>query len=423
MKKSLMISMIIILLIGIFGGTVNAAAVTSLSPSSKTVNVGENVTITLSFGQKVSAARFTVNFDSNKLQYISYSCTGSGYKEFDPNGTKRFAYAGTTDDVSSISFTFKSKAVGTTNVNINNVLISVGTQSRIPASMGNSTASITVKEIQSTVNNDNQQNNNTTNNNVPTTNNKPSVSTNTTTIRKKYTSTAKKATTKAKTTKTTKTTPTVVEEKTETQETIEEPVKETKQIAPKEIIRLNNKDVKTLENAKTGVTIKALPYALADDVILDVNIIGKNNIKYEKLNRILADLKGNKEFFNIKLLQNNIEIEPNGYVTVCIPIPEDYKAENIELYYINEDKETYELIEGEVQEDYFTFTTNHFSTYALVERVEDTEVVAEAENITDKIGNILQEIFNKEDAMFYKIIAGLVATIIILIIIIMIKKK
>ena len=56
MKKSLIMTIIIFLLVGVLGGVVNAASA-SARPSASSVEIGNNVTVTISFGQKVSAAK------------------------------------------------------------------------------------------------------------------------------------------------------------------------------------------------------------------------------------------------------------------------------------------------------------------------------------------------------------------------------
>lgn len=390
MKKCLTISIIMILIIGILGGVVNASSA-SITPSSKNIELGDTITITVSFGQKVSAAKFTLNFDSSKLEYISYSCGGSGLKDFSPNGKKVFAYAGTSDDISSVSFTFKAKTIGTTGVKANNLLISTGKQSRISVPVGNS-ASITVKEKQTTSNNNNNNNNNNNSSNSG------NSSSNSSTANKGNSSNKNTNKNNNKTTSSTtnKITTNTTEEKQETES--EENVK---QPAPNELIKLENKDVKTIENSETGMVIKALPVAVDDGIVLDVKATQDDEI----VNKILNDIKGNKRIFDIRLLKDNVAVQPNGYVTVAIPIPEEFNKEHLELYYIDKENEKYELIQGEVQGEYYTFTTDHFSTYVLLEREEATQQVVEQETVN-------------QNAIFYRIIAVLAVIIIVLIIII-----
>jgi len=88
MKKSIVISIIMFCIIGIFCGDVKAATA-SLRASTSQVNVGENVSITVSFGDNVSFAQFTLNYDTSKFDYISSSAGGFGAS------TKKFAYMNT----------------------------------------------------------------------------------------------------------------------------------------------------------------------------------------------------------------------------------------------------------------------------------------------------------------------------------------
>ena len=141
MKKSISIAIIMLLIVGILGGCVNAAS--SISTSTKSVKEGENVKITVSFGEKVSAAQFTLNFDSNKFEYVSKTSGGSF-----SGTTKKFAYTsedGVTADLSSVTFTFKAKAEGSANFSISGLKISTATQTKVTPSISSSSVNVTVK--------------------------------------------------------------------------------------------------------------------------------------------------------------------------------------------------------------------------------------------------------------------------------------
>jgi len=315
-----------ILIIGMLAGGVNAASA-SISASSKNVNKGDTVTVTVSFGDRAKTARFVLNYDTSKLEYLSYSCGGSGNKGFNA-GT--FAYYGAVSpDISSVSFTFKAKETGTANVSFSSLKISTSTQNNITAGVGNSSTSITIKEKQDT--------------NTTKPNTKPSTKPNTN----------KKPTT------------------TKPEETQEPEVVEP---TPNELIKLDNENAKTLKNDENDIMIKYMPNALGDGITLEVKNIDNENEKYQSIDEILKEITANKTYFEINLLKDNEKIQPNGYVTVCIKIPEEYNKEKVELYCINEENSSYELVQGEIQEDYYTFTTNNLSTYALIERIEETEI-------------------------------------------------
>lgn len=424
MKKSLAISIIMILIIGLLGGTVNAASA-SVSASSKSVTVGNTVTVTVSFGQKVSAAQFVLNFDSSSLEYVSK--IGKGLFSA---STKKYGYNsedGITADLSSVAFTFKAKTTGTTTVSVSGLKISTETQTGISASIGNSSVTITINEKQATSNNGGETSNNnnsgsttgstnsgsiTGNNNSSSTtvNNSESSSTNSSSNTNKNNSSSSNSTSTTNKNETKQETITTQEQVAQ-EEQIEEQAEQEVQPAQDELIRLENQDAKTLQNEATNVLVKGLPIAIEDETVLEVELIQNNNEKYELLENILKNIKGNKTYFDIKLLKNNIAIQPNGYVTVCIPIPEEYNKERIEVYYINEENGSYELEQGEIQGDYYTFTTNHFSTYVLVEKPEPKT-----------FGQIITEIFTNI-IVLYTIIGILVVIVIVETVIIIRMKK
>ena len=314
------------------------------------------MTVTISFGQKVRAAQFTLNYDSSSLEYVSYSCGGSGKSNFIGN---KFGYQGADKaDISSVKVTFKAKGTATKAVTASNLKIATDIENS--ASTSKCGISINVK---SNSNNTSNGSNNSNNSNNSNSNNNSST--------KKPTTTTKKPTT------------TTTEEP--------KPVEPT----PNELIKLDNESAKTLNHNETNVMIKYMPNALEDGVILEVKNVDSENEKYKSINEMLKGITGNKMYFDINLLKNNVKIQPNGYVTVYLLIPEEYNKEKLELYYINEENSTYELVQGEIQEDYYTFTTNHFSTYALVEKtekLEETEPIQEVsaiETVRDVFTNVI----------------------------------
>ena len=72
LKRAITILIMMLLMIGIFIGRVNAASA-SISVSARKVTVGQNVSVTVSFSEKVSAAQFKLSYDSSKFKFISSS--------------------------------------------------------------------------------------------------------------------------------------------------------------------------------------------------------------------------------------------------------------------------------------------------------------------------------------------------------------
>ncbi len=78
--------------------------------------------------------------------------------------------------------------------------------------------------------------------------------------------------------------------------------------------------------------------------------------------------------FSIETYVNGEKVQPNGYVTVRIPIPDGYKPANCAIYYINTQSGIPETVPFTVENGYFVFKTNHFSDWAIVEMGEKTVV-------------------------------------------------
>lgn len=142
MKKSIIISMIILMIIALLGGVVNASSA-GISASSSKVTIGDTVKVTVSFGDKVSAAQFTLNYDSSIYEYVSKSQGGS----FSAS-TKKFAYANSDGeaDLASVTFTFKAKVANSTNFSINALKISTAAQDKFTPSISKGSVTVTAEK-------------------------------------------------------------------------------------------------------------------------------------------------------------------------------------------------------------------------------------------------------------------------------------
>lgn len=118
-KKVITMIAIMLLSIMILCSSVNAGTVNIKASKSK-VTVGQNVSITVSFGEKVSAAQFKLDYDTSKFDYVSCSTGTFG------TGKKTFVYVNYEDvaDLGSVTITFKAKAAGTGAFNISGVVLS-----------------------------------------------------------------------------------------------------------------------------------------------------------------------------------------------------------------------------------------------------------------------------------------------------------
>ncbi|MCH5207394.1 MAG: LPXTG cell wall anchor domain-containing protein [Oscillospiraceae bacterium] len=68
--------------------------------------------------------------------------------------------------------------------------------------------------------------------------------------------------------------------------------------------------------------------------------------------------------YEINFTVNGEKVQPNGYVTVKIPVPEALAGKTIFVYRVS-DSGTYIRLSAEVVDGYVVFKTNHFSEYIL----------------------------------------------------------
>lgn len=119
MKKIVTVLTIMLCMIVMLSGTVFAGAV-SIKASKSSVKVGQTVSVTVSFGGKVSAAQFKLSYDKSKFDYVSCSAGTFG------TGTNTYVYVNYEDveDLASVTLTFKAKATGSGDFSISGVVLS-----------------------------------------------------------------------------------------------------------------------------------------------------------------------------------------------------------------------------------------------------------------------------------------------------------
>lgn len=140
LKNAIIVFIVMMLILVATSSSVSAAPVVSIRASKSSVTVGQNVTVTVSFGEKVSGAQFKLSYDTSKFDYVS--CSASTYAK----ETQRFVYANFADedDLGSVTFTFKAKATGSVKFSISGVELSRN------HSMGASSTSVNITEAATT---------------------------------------------------------------------------------------------------------------------------------------------------------------------------------------------------------------------------------------------------------------------------------
>lgn len=192
MKKIISTIIMSFLIIGIFIGNVNAAT-TSIGASFNKSE--QTVSVTVSFSEKVSAAQFILNYDSNKVTYLSNSAGG----QFGET-TKRFAYANATPNLGSVTFKFKSKTTGNCGFSISSLTVRTANGKTSPTLSNSSTSINMQKDTQTQPSTPSTNPNPQTPSTSQTTNTKKPTQTNKNTGTTKKTTTTKKSTSKTKNT-------------------------------------------------------------------------------------------------------------------------------------------------------------------------------------------------------------------------------
>ena len=169
MKRALTILFTAVLIIGILTGNVNASSA-KISTSSKTVNIGSTVKITISFGEKVKMAEFDLSYDKSKFEFVSSSKGAFGEKY-------SFVDSAAKADTESVTLTFKAKAKGSTNFKIYNLKLATETQRIANQPIGNASVSVTANEKKVTTTKKPTTSSNKTN--TTTTNKNDNINTNT----------------------------------------------------------------------------------------------------------------------------------------------------------------------------------------------------------------------------------------------------
>ena len=171
MKKIIISILILILAVFTIFQTNTYASSLSLSTSKSEVKVGDTISVTVSFGQKVAAADVTLSFDSSKFAYKSVS-KGTANSTGSSIVVSYFDSTGGSNPTSSITFTFTAISTGSgkfsakcssaADSNVNTVTISGSPSKTVTVKKEESTSSTNTKKDTTT---------NTSKNNTSTKNN------------------------------------------------------------------------------------------------------------------------------------------------------------------------------------------------------------------------------------------------------------
>lgn len=119
-----------------------------------------------------------------------------------------------------------------------------------------------------------------------------------------------------------------------------------------------------LADSETGIVVEVPSGTYSDNVILKVEKV----LSGSAFDIVQEQVDGGKPIvFSIDTYVNDVKTQPDGNVTVKIPVPAGFNASKCKLFYVNTEKEILENIPFTVKDSYIVFVTNHFSNWAIVE--------------------------------------------------------
>lgn len=121
------------------------------------------------------------------------------------------------------------------------------------------------------------------------------------------------------------------------------------------------------EDKKTGVSLEVEK----DSVDGEVEIRVEESHDGVAFNLIDDELSVIQSFiYDIKMIVDGTETQPNGKLKVKIPVPEGYIPERTRVFHVNTKTGKVENMNAVYEDGYMVFKTDHFSYYALVEEAD-----------------------------------------------------
>jgi hypothetical protein len=145
-----------------------------------------------------------------------------------------------------------------------------------------------------------------------------------------------------------------------------------------------NAPAASLTDSATGIKLTAPDGTIPTDAELKVTLIA-SGADFTKAEAALKEALGAEDtpkfkLYDISLIQSKVAIQPNGTVTLSVPIPSDYDKAKVVFYRINDDG-TATLIKGKVSGGNYEVSLSRLALYALVEGREAVNDLAAAGDI------------------------------------------
>ena len=125
-------------------------------------------------------------------------------------------------------------------------------------------------------------------------------------------------------------------------------------------------DAKTVYDQKFNFNVKAADGVLADGAYISIAkaVTGSD---YEAAKEVTKDVASHIAVFNIDLLKDGAKIQPNGNIEFTVNVPTGFNSDLVAVYRLSSDGKSYTKLSSSVKDGKVVFTTDHFSTYMIVE--------------------------------------------------------
>lgn len=125
-----------------------------------------------------------------------------------------------------------------------------------------------------------------------------------------------------------------------------------------------DKDITLTDVEGTGVTVTGKESILSG-LELEAELLTSGEL-YDKVKEALKD--GQFTLYDLYLLENNLEVQPDGTITVSIPVPADYDGAKCKVYRVNADGSVTEITAA-LQDGKLMFETDQIGAFAVYQSV------------------------------------------------------
>lgn len=121
-----------------------------------------------------------------------------------------------------------------------------------------------------------------------------------------------------------------------------------------------------ITNSEFGITITAKKGVIPATATASITKEQNQSI-LDSIAKQLSQISTKFTVYDISLLDGGNKIQPNGVVTIQIPLPSGYNDDKIDIYHMSDD--TKEIMSGvKIESGKITFDTSHFSYYVVAEK-------------------------------------------------------